>query len=219
MSNIFPKSANALPLQIVIFLFVLGGVATAGITYYATPAYLRVGYEPVQPVPFDHSLHAGQLGMDCRYCHVSVDKSATSSIPAAQTCMNCHSVVKAQSPLIEMLKKSYETGEPVPWIKVHQTPDYVYFNHSVHVDRGVSCVECHGKINEMTRVYHAMPHSMSWCLDCHRNPAQRIRNPEDVFNLDSQTLAGQGPEGVKTAGKFVHDWKLRPPQSCSGCHR
>ncbi len=219
MSKIFPKSANALPLQIVIFLFVLGGVVAAGITYYATPAYLRVGYEPVQPVPFDHSLHAGQLGMDCRYCHSSVEKSGTSSIPPAQTCMNCHSLIKTQSPLLEVVRKSYETGDPVPWVKVHQAPDYVYFNHSVHVNRGVSCVECHGKVNEMAVVSHAMPHSMSWCLDCHRNPAARIRDPKDIYNLDSKTLAAQGPEGVKTAEKFVHDWKVKPPQSCSGCHR
>jgi hypothetical protein len=217
MSKIFPKSANALPLQILVFLFVLGGVAAAGITYYATPAYLRVGYQPVQPVPFEHSLHAGQLGIDCRYCHAAVEKSGTSSIPAAQTCMNCHSIIKTASPLLEVVRESYKTGEPVPWVKIHQTPDYVYFNHSVHVNRGVSCVECHGKVNEMGTVYHAKPHSMSWCLDCHRNPAERIREPGDVFNLNSQTLAEQGQ--IAKAEGYVHDWKLKPPQSCSGCHR
>ena len=192
MSKIFPKSVNALPLQIIVFLFVLGGVAAAGITYYATPKYLRVGYQPVQPVPFEHSLHAGQLGIDCRYCHAGVEKSGTSSLPAAQTCMNCHSQIKTTSPVLEVVRESYKTGDPVPWVRIHQAPDYVYFNHSVHVNRGVSCVECHGKINEMTTVYHAKPHSMSWCLDCHRNPDARIRDPKDVFNLDSQTLADQG---------------------------
>ena len=217
MSKIFPKSANALPLQIIIFLGVLGGVAAAGITYYATPAYLRVGYQPVQPVPFDHSLHAGQLGMDCRYCHASVERSGTSSVPAAQTCMNCHSIIKTASPLLEVVRQSYATGEPVPWVRIHQNPDYVYFNHSVHVNRGVSCVECHGKINEMQVVQQAKPHSMSWCLDCHRNPAERLRDPKDVFNLDSQTLAAQGK--LADAQKFVHDWKVKPPTSCSGCHR
>jgi hypothetical protein len=217
MSKIFPKSANALPLQIVIFLFILGGVATAGITYYATPAYLRVGYQPVQPVPFDHSLHAGQLGIDCRYCHAAVEKSGTSSVPAAQTCMNCHSQIKINSPLLAVVQQSYQTGDPVPWVKIHQTPDYVYFNHSVHVNRGVSCVECHGKVNEMTTVYHAKPHSMSWCLDCHRNPDARIRSPEDIFNLDSQTLSEK--TSLDQAHKKVLEWNLRPPQSCSGCHR
>jgi hypothetical protein len=217
MSKIFPKSANALPLQILIFLGILGGVAAAGITFYATPAYLRVGYSPVQPVPFEHSLHAGQLGIDCRYCHASVEKSATSSVPAAQTCMNCHSAIKTQSPLLEVVRQSYQTGDPVPWVKIHQNPDYVYFNHSVHVNRGVSCVECHGKVNEMSVVRQDQHHSMSWCLVCHRNPAERIRDPKDVFNLDSQTLAAQGK--LEDAKKFIHDWKVMPPTSCSGCHR
>jgi hypothetical protein len=219
MSKIFPKSANALPLQILIFLGLLGGVASAGITYYATPKYTRVGYQPVQPVPFDHSLHAGQLGMDCRYCHVSVEKSGTSSVPAAQTCMNCHSIIKAQSPLLEVVRESYKSGDPVPWVKIHAVPDYVYFNHSVHVNRGVSCVECHGKINEMQVVSQNQPQSMSWCLDCHRNPTVRIRDPKDVYNLDSQRLVDQGPEGREKAQKFIHDWKVLPPTSCSGCHR
>lgn len=217
MSKIFPKSANALPLQILIFLGIVGGVASAAITYYATPKYSRVGYAPVQPVPFDHALHAGQLGMDCRYCHVGVEKSATSSVPSAQTCMNCHSIIKPQSPLLEPVRRSYETGEPVPWVKIHAAPDYVFFNHSVHVNRGISCVECHGKVNEMTVVRQDQPHSMSWCLDCHRNPAERLRNPADVFNLDSQTLADQGK--LEQAHQFIKDWKVRPPQSCSGCHR
>jgi len=219
MSKIFPKSANALPLQILIFLGILGGVATAGINYYATPKYTRVGYQPVQPVPFEHSLHAGQLGIDCRYCHAGVEKSGTSSVPAAQTCMNCHSTIKTQSPLLEVVRQSYQTGDPVPWVKIHAVPDYVYFNHSVHVNRGVSCVECHGKVNEMSVVHQDQPHSMSWCLDCHRNPAGRIRNPEDVFNLDSQRVIDQGPEGAKNAQALVDHWKLMPPTSCSGCHR
>ncbi len=217
MSKIFPKSANALPLQILIFLGILGGVATAGITYYATPAYLRVGYQPVQPVPFDHSLHAGQLGLDCRYCHASVEKSGTSSIPAAQTCMNCHSTIKTQSPLLEVVRQSYQTGDPVPWVKIHAVPDYVYFNHSVHVKRGVSCVECHGKVNEMQVVRQDQPQSMSWCLDCHRDPASRIRNPEDIYNLDSKRVIDQA--GPQKAQELVDHWKLMPPQSCSGCHR
>jgi hypothetical protein len=219
MSKIFPKSANALPLQILIFLGILGGVATAGINYYATPKYTRVGYAPVQPVPFEHSLHVGQLGLDCRYCHSAVEKSGTSSVPAAQTCMNCHSTIKTQSPLLEVVRQSYQTGDPVPWVKIHAVPDYVYFNHSVHVSRGVSCVECHGKVNEMQVVHQDQPHSMSWCLDCHRNPAARIRHPEDVFNLDSKRVIDQGPDGAKNAQALVDHWKLMPPTSCSGCHR
>ncbi len=217
MSKIFPKSANALPLQIVIFVFILVGAVTAGVTYYATPKYLRVGYQPIQPVPFDHSLHAGQLGLDCRYCHASVEKSATSSVPPAQTCMNCHSIIKPQSPLLEPVRRSAQTGEPVPWVKIHQVPDYVYFNHSAHVNRGVSCVECHGKINEMPVVRHEKSLSMGFCLDCHRDPASRIREPQDVFNLNSQRLADK--LSLEKAHEKVAEWKLHPPQSCSGCHR
>lgn len=217
MSKIFPKSANALPLQILIFLGILGGIAAAGINYYATPKYTRVGYQPVQPVPFEHSLHAGQLGIDCRYCHASVEKSATSSIPAAQTCMNCHSMIKTQSPLLEVVRQSYQTGEPVPWVKIHAVPDYVYFNHSVHVNRGVSCVECHGKINEMDVVTHVQSLSMGFCLNCHRNPETRVREKADIFDLDSQTIAEK--HGLEAGVKFVHDWKINPPQSCTGCHR
>ena len=218
MSNLFPKSANKLPLQILIFLGLTVGIVTAGITYYATPKYTRVGYAPTQPVPFSHALHAGQLGIDCRYCHVGVDKGPTSTVPTAQTCMNCHSQIKTDSPLLAPVRESYASGNPVPWVKIHQTPDYVYFNHSVHVARGVSCVECHGKINEMDTIAHAKPLSMGWCLDCHRAPEKVLRDPKLVTNLDWKHP--DGAEGqIEQGKKFVHDWNVQPPQSCSGCHR
>jgi hypothetical protein len=217
MSKLFPKSANKLPLQIVIYLVVLGGIATAAATYYMTPSYTRVGYAPVQPVPFSHAQHVQEVGLDCRYCHTNVDKSGHSNVPTAQTCMNCHSVVKANSPLLAPVRESYEKGTPVPWVWIHTTPDYAYFNHSIHVNRGISCVECHGKVNEMDTVTHMQPLSMGFCLDCHNDPAPRLRDPKDVFNLDSQRLVDQGRAADAT--KFVHDWKLMPPQSCSGCHR
>lgn len=217
MSKVFPKWSNALPLQILIFLAVLGTTVGAAITYYATPKYTRVGYAPVQPVPFSHKIHAGQLGMDCRYCHVGVEKGPHSTIPSAQTCMNCHSIIKKDSPLLAPVRASAESGDPVPWVKVHVAPDYVYFNHSVHVNRGVSCVECHGPVNEMDTVTHTKPLSMGFCLDCHREPAKFIREPKDIYNLDSQRLADQGRE--TDAVKLVQHWKVNPPQSCSGCHR
>jgi hypothetical protein len=221
MSNIFPKSANRLPLQIVIFLIVFGSIATAGVTYYMTPKYTRVGYAPVQPVPYSHALHAGQLGIDCRYCHSNVDKSGYANLPTAQTCMNCHNQVKKDSPLLAVVRNSYETGDPVPWVKVHELPDFAYFNHSAHVNRGVSCVECHGKINEMEVVTHAQPLSMGFCLDCHRNPASHVREPGNVFNLNSPTIAADptAGKGPSAAAKFVNDWHIKPPQSCTGCHR
>lgn len=219
MSRLFPKSANKLPLQIVIYLAVLGGIATAGVTYYMTPKYTRVGYAPVQPVPFSHAKHVNEVGLDCRYCHTSVDKSYHSNVPTAQTCMNCHSVVKKDSPQLAVVRESYEKGTPVPWVWIHHTPDFAFFNHAAHVNRGVSCVECHGKVNEMDTVTHMQPLSMAFCIDCHQNPAPRLRDPKDVFNLDSKRLVDQGPEGAAKAAKFVHDWKVMPPQSCSGCHR
>ena len=217
MSNIFPKSANKLPLQIIVYLVVLSGIVTAGANYYMTPKYPRVGYAPVQPVPYSHALHAGQLGIDCRYCHSNIEKSGVANLPTAQTCMNCHNQVKKDSPLLAVVRHSYETGEAVPWVKIHQVPDYAYFNHSIHVNRGVSCVECHGKINEMEVVAHAKPLSMGFCLDCHRNPAGFVREKGDIYNLDSPTIAEKS--GLEAAHKFLTDRNIKPPQSCSGCHR
>jgi hypothetical protein len=217
MSKVFPQSANALPLKIVVFLIVFGSVALGGITYYATPKYTRVGYAPDQPVPFEHSLHAGQLGIDCRYCHTNVEISEHSNIPATNVCMSCHSIIKADSPLLAPVRASFESGEPVPWVRIHKAPDYVYFNHSVHVNRGVSCYECHGQVNEMDVVQHAKPHSMSWCLDCHRAPEERIRPLEEVFNLDWHPTS---EEAQKEFGlEMVKQWNVKPPESCSGCHR
>ena len=218
MSKLFPKSANKLPLQIIILVFVLGSIVTAGTTYYATNKYINVGYAPVQPVPFSHALHAGQLGIDCRYCHIGVDKGATSTVPTSQTCMNCHNQVKTDSPLLEVVRNSYASGDPVPWVKIHQVPDYVYFNHSVHVTRGISCVECHGKINEMDVVHQDKPLSMGFCLDCHRDPAAHIRDPKLVTNLDWKHPGGE--KGQREAGTdLVREWNIKPPLSCSGCHR
>ena len=217
MSHVFSKRFNVLPLQIVIFLSVLGATVTAGVTYYCTPKYLRVGYAPVQPVPYDHSLHAGQLGLDCRYCHSNVDQSGFANLPTSQTCMNCHKQVKPQSPLLAVVRTSFESGEPVPWVQVHKAPDYVYFNHAIHVNRGVSCVECHGQINRMTVVTHAQSLSMKFCLNCHRDPGQFLRVPQEVYNLDSPTLAAQGRAADAT--RLIGEWKIKPPQSCSGCHR
>jgi hypothetical protein len=218
MSNLFPKSANKLPLQILIFIGLTAGIVLAGVTYYATPKYTRVGYAPQQPVPFSHALHSGQLGIDCRYCHSNVEKSGHSNIPTAQTCMNCHNQIKTDSPLLAPVRASYESGNPVPWVNVHEVPDYAYFNHAVHVARGVSCVECHGQINEMEVVHHSKPLSMSWCLECHREPEKVLRDPKLVTNLDWKHPGG--PEAqIEQGKKFVHDWNVQPPQSCSGCHR
>jgi hypothetical protein len=220
MSKVFPKWSNVLPMQIGLFLIVLGGTVTAGVTYYFTPKYTRVGYTPVQPVPFNHALHTGQLGIDCRYCHLGVDQSPHATVPSAQTCMNCHSIIKKDSPLLAPVRSSYQTGDPVPWVRVHQAPDFVYFNHAVHVSRGVSCVECHGNVTttrEGEFIGHRQPFGMAFCLDCHRQPASFLREPKDVYNLNSPRLVdtARAPE----AANLVVAWKVKPPLSCSGCHR
>lgn len=217
MSNIFPKSANKLPLQIIIFVVVLAGVVTAATTYYATNKYTNVGYAPVQPVPFSHALHNGQLGIDCRYCHTNVEKSAHATVPSSQTCMNCHSQIKTDSPLLAPVRASFASGDPVQWLKIHQVPDYVYFNHSVHVNRGVSCVECHGKINEMDVVKQDKSLTMGFCLDCHRDPSAKVRPLDQITNLSWKPE--MHPDHEKWAKEFVKNNKISPPQSCTGCHR
>ncbi len=216
MSDIFPKWTNKLPLQITVGALLMGTAVTAGCWYYFTPKYTRVGYQPIQPVGFSHAIHADQLGMDCRYCHNGVEKSWYSNVPAAATCLNCHNTVLSTDPKLELVRESGRTGNPIPWVQVHKTPDYVYFNHSVHVNRGVSCVHCHGPVNKMDEVRHAKPLSMSFCLDCHREPEKFIRHPKDVDNLDWTV----DPEVQTSAGaRFVHEWKVTASQNCSACHR
>jgi hypothetical protein len=216
MPKLFPRSVNRLPFQIALYLCVVASIATAAVTYYMTPKYTRVGYAPIQPVPFSHAKHVGELGMDCRYCHSSIE-TAAANVPTAQTCMNCHNQIKATSPALEVVRESYKTGQPIPWVHVHVMPSFVYFDHSIHVNRGISCVECHGKVNEMDVVTQVKPMSMGFCLDCHRAPELHVREKANVYNLDSQTIAAT--QGVAAGRAFVHDWNIKPPVSCSGCHR
>jgi hypothetical protein len=217
MSDIFPRWTNKLPGQIAAGLLLTGAAVGAGVWYYFTPKYTRVGYQPVQPVHFSHAIHVDQLGVDCRYCHHDVEESWYSNVPAASTCMNCHNAVLPADPRLALVRESYATGEPIPWEQIHRTPDYVYFNHAVHVNRGVSCVHCHGQINKMDEVYHAKPLSMGFCLDCHRDPAPYLRDPGLVTQLDWQ------PQDVEahTAAmqEAVKDWQIHSPQHCSACHR
>lgn len=217
MANIFPKWSNTVPKKVILAVALLVIALITGINYYFTPKYANVGYQPTQPVDFDHSLHAGQLGIDCRYCHTYVDRSDHANIPTAQTCMNCHNQVKIDSARLAPVRDSYETGNPIQWVRVHHAPEYVYFNHSVHINRGVSCVECHGKVNEMKVVHQDKSLTMAFCLDCHRHPENHVRPLDEVFNLDWQA---ESPEAQREMGfAYVHDWKITPPLSCSGCHR
>ena len=225
MANIFPKATNMFLLQAVAAISIVGGLVPLGVWYYFTPKYSRVGYQPVQPVAFDHKLHVGQLGMDCRYCHSYVEVSGHSNLPTTQTCMNCHRDIQKDNPKLQPLRDSWATGQPIPWVKIHNIPDYAFFNHSAHVNRGVSCVRCHGKVNEMNVVFQHEPQSMAWCLQCHRNPQEAVRpiaadtpgGKSPVFDLNWEPPQGltQGEIG----SKLVHDWKINPPTNCAGCHR
>jgi hypothetical protein len=224
MANIFPRGANWLPLKILVILGVLGITVPAAMTYYFTPKYTRVGYEPVQPVSFPHNVHVDQLGMDCRYCHSHVEVAAHSNVPTTQVCMNCHSQVQKENPKLKPVWDSWQTGKPIEWVQIHKTPDYVYYNHAVHVNRGVSCVSCHGKVNEMPVVYHAESHSMAWCLDCHRNPEKHLRPADQVTNLnwvpptnkDESVADAQIRIGTELKNKLG----VNPPdKNCFGCHR
>jgi hypothetical protein len=183
-----------------------------------SPQATDVGYMPHQPIPFSHKLHAGELGIDCRYCHNTVEITAHAAIPPTETCMNCHSKIHPQSEKLKPLFESYETGMPIEWVRVHDLPQYVYFNHSAHVTRGVSCVECHGRIDTMETVYQHERLSMGWCLECHRNPDPHIRNPSLVTQLE-WGLDMSAADRIANSATWRAFNNLNPSQDCSTCHR
>jgi len=211
----FPKWANHVPTALAIFLVIASLYGVTLLYYGGSPRTTDVGYMPTQPVEYSHALHAGELGIDCRYCHNTVETSAQASIPPTQTCMNCHKMIRADSQKLISVRESYATGMPIKWVRVHDLPDYVYFNHSAHVTRGVSCVSCHGRIDKMDVVYQAEMLSMGWCLDCHRNPEKHLRPVEFVTKLDWT------PEGDPMAlGKELRRKNnINPSTDCSTCHR
>lgn len=216
MAVLFPKWSNLVPPALLAGAAVGAVAAVAGISYYFSPRFTDVGYAPVQPVPFSHKLHAGEMGMDCRYCHNTVEVAAHAAVPPTQTCMSCHSIVKTDSPKLAAVQESWARDVPVQWQKVHLLPDYAYFNHAVHVAAGVGCASCHGRIDQMKVVAQAEPLSMGWCLDCHRNPTPSLRPLDKVTDMAYDPVAaGYDPKtDAARAGKV-----LNPPVHCSGCHR
>lgn len=187
-----------------------------GVVYYGgSPQTTDVGYSPVQPVPFSHALHAGDLGLDCRYCHTTVEKAATAAVPPTATCMNCHTHIAPQSPLLLPVRESAASGKPVRWVRVHDLPDYVYFDHSAHVSRGVSCVSCHGRVDRMDQVHQVETLSMGWCLECHRDPAQHLRRADLVTRLDWVPGEDRAAWGEPIREKY----SIHPSTDCSTCHR
>ncbi len=215
MALIFPKWTNKAPLVVGVGTpIILVGVVFV-IWYWFSPKYTDVGYAPSQPVSFSHKLHAGDLGMDCRYCHNTVEKAGHAAVPPTKTCMNCHHLVLKDSPKLELVRRSFASGLPIPWVRVHMLPDYAFFNHSVHVAAGVGCKSCHGRIDQMKTVYQHEPLSMSWCLDCHRAPEKHLRPRDQVTNM-AWTAAKAGYDPAQDAERTR---KLEPPLHCSGCHR
>src|SRR5215468_2431824 len=182
------KWINLLVLGAPIYLIAL-------VAYGVTPEALRIGYQPDQPVPYSHALHAGELGLDCRYCHSTIERAAKAAIPPAATCMNCHSTVKKDSDVLLPIRQAFaEPNEPVHWTRVHDLPDYVYFNHQAHVNAAIGCETCHGRIDQMVKVYQFAPLTMQWCIDCHRSPASHLREPANVTKMGYVPAPGEGPK-------------------------
>ena len=194
-----------------------GGYVAMLVAYGASPKTLDMGYAPEQPVPYSHALHVGQLGMDCRYCHTSVEETAKANVPPTATCMNCHTKLLNQSPALQPVRDSAQTGKPVPWIRVHDLPNYAFFNHSAHVTRGVGCISCHGRVDTMEVVQQVTPLSMGWCVDCHRHPEKHLRPPEEATNMTWSPPEGKTAFEYGAAFKAEH--KINPPTDCSTCHR
>ena len=213
---LFPKWANRTPLPLAGLLGVVAVSAITAFAYYISPYSTQVGYQPHQPVPYSHKLHAGDLGMDCRYCHVGVERSPVAMVPATATCMNCHKMIKPESELLVPVRESFETGEPVEWIRIHHSPDFVYFNHSIHVNSGVGCETCHGRIDQMIEVRQAKPLSMGWCLDCHRAPEKYLRPVEEVTTMGYMPPGG---DQLALGLELRHARNLNPTTNCAGCHR
>ena len=213
---LFPKWSNLLLPTIILSGAIIPLYAVFFVAYGFSPKTLEVGYQPEQPVPFSHALHAGELGMDCRYCHTSVEKGAHASVPATQTCMNCHTQVRPQSPKLAKVRESYDTGLPVEWTRIHKLPDFAYFDHSAHVNRGIGCVTCHGRIDTMEVVYQKSPLSMGWCLECHRAPEINLRPTDRITNLGWDQTTEMNADERKALAEKYH---INPSEDCSTCHR
>lgn len=213
---IFARWTNALPLYIALVVPIAGAAVVGAIWYWFAPAYTDAGYQPTQPVLFSHKIHAGELGLDCRYCHNTVERAARSAIPPTATCMGCHErLVLPDSVKLAPVRISAATGKPIEWVRVHMLPDYAFFDHSAHLAAGVGCTSCHDRIDQMDVVFQAKPLSMGWCLQCHRAPQDQLRPLDRVTDMsyDPQQAnydADRDPQRKR---------HVRPPVHCSGCHR
>jgi hypothetical protein len=222
----FPQWVNRATVLILGFIGFLAAYAAGLAAYTASPSTLNVGYSPPQPVPFSHKLHAGDLKIDCRYCHSTVDKAAHAAVPATNTCTNCHgaaysdgtapmTAIHTQSVKLLPVRQSQTEGTPILWERVHDLGDYVYFDHSAHVNRGVGCVSCHGRVDKMEQVVQVKPLSMADCLECHRNPGPHLRPAEAITDLAWQPT--EDPQSM--AERLIAEMHINPSDNCSTCHR
>jgi hypothetical protein len=219
MAQIFHRSTNFISRFSVFSSLFLVGLGLTGILGAARSPYLtNQNQTRQQPVQFSHKHHVGDDGIDCRYCHTGVENSATAGIPPTKTCMNCHSVLFNNVGYLEPVRESYRTDKSINWARVHRLADFVYFNHSIHISKGVGCSSCHGQINQMPLVFQASSLQMEWCLDCHRHPERVLRPHDQVFNMDWKVPSDQAEVGKKLAAEY----KIRTTvelTNCSTCHR
>ena len=195
--------------------FLLVALVWAVYELSASPYVTDVNVAKDQPVPFSHKHHVGELGLDCRYCHTAVESSSSAGMPPTQTCMTCHSQIWVNSPMLEPVRASYRDDQSIQWIRVNAVPDFVYFNHSIHVNKGVACVTCHGPVGDMPLTWRANTLQMGWCLDCHRNPEKFVRPRENVFDIHYQAPANQEALGLK----LMKEYKIQSLTNCTTCHR
>lgn len=221
MPQIFTASADTrLRAAVLLLCLILLGILVWGSFGQSTYASL-VGWVRDQPIPFSHAHHAGSLGIDCRYCHTTVETSARAGLPATEICMTCHSQLWTNAEMLAPLRNSLATGKPLEWRRVSRLPDYVYFDHSIHIDRGVPCATCHGRVDRMALMQRAEPFQMQWCLDCHRDPAPELRPPEDLTRMDwsgwdSNTAAHRDYGRVMMTFYGIDPKRLT---QCDICHR
>lgn len=222
MAQIFHRGTNTLAKASIVALILLSGVAFYVVTQIARSSYLTGIYvDRQQPVQFSHKHHSGDDGIDCRYCHTAVETSSSAGMPPTQTCMNCHNQIWSDSPYLEIVRASYRDNKPIQWEKVHDLPDYVYFNHSAHINKGVGCSTCHGNVAEMPSIHQVATLQMEWCLSCHREPEKFLRPKAEIYNTywRPQNVSSQE---IAEGQQLKADYKVRSKvfmQSCSTCHR
>jgi hypothetical protein len=216
MAQLFKRSANNLALaSIAVLVAVVAGLGWFVTSFSRSDYVTEVGVPRDQPVPFSHKHHVGDVGIDCRYCHTSAETSAFAGIPPTETCMSCHSQLFTDSPMLEPVRASFRNGTPIRWTRVHELPDYVYFNHSIHMNKGVGCSTCHGRVDQMPLLWRASRLQMEWCLECHRAPERFVRPRDQVFNMEWQPPADQ----LSLGQRLVKEYQIQKLTDCYTCHR